>query len=133
MSSQLLSDMKWTAAILRALKRVIEDRQFQEAFKELPQVGLFETALFRVSGEEDEDVAFLKIRNHYLKALGRHRADQRDLGPAHFTEDQMRILGLHPRGRQLLMRMQDGVTEAVSPAAALLDEIRVQRQRLGLD
>ena len=131
MSSQPLSDMKWTTAVLSALKMALEDPEVSEAIKEIG-TGQLKVALHLVSGQEDRYVAFGRIRMHCLATLARRRADQCDLGPTHFTDEDRRILSLNPRGRELRERMRIGDSEAVAPATALLAEIREERRPLGV-
>ena len=132
MSSQPLSNIKWTTAILSALKMALEDPEVTEAIKEIG-TGQLKAALHLVSGQEDEHVAFGRIRMHCLAVRDRRRAYQCDLGPTHFTHDDRRILGLNPRGRELRERMRIGDSEAVALATELLAEIREERRHLGFD
>ena len=126
-----MKNVKWTIAVHRALKRAYDDPEVYEAIQELGS-GQFETAIHLISGLEDEDAAFLRIKHYYVNETSRRHADQKDLGLKHFTEDELHLLGVHPQGKALLTRMRDGDEAAVAQAKSLVKEIKRHREGLGL-
>ncbi len=126
-----MKNVKWTIAVHRALKRAYDDPEVYEAIQELGS-GQFETAIHLISGLEDEDAAFLRIKHYYLNETSRRHADQTDLGLRHFTEDELYYLGLNTDGKALLIRMRDGDEAGVAPAKVLVKKIKRKREDLNI-
>ena len=126
-----MRNIKWTMAVHRALKRAYDDPEVYEAIQELGG-SKFETVLHLISGLENEDAAFLRIKHYYLNEAARRDANQKDLGLRNFSEDERQLLDVHPEGKALLTRMRDGDETAVDQASDLVKEIKRERASLGL-
>ena len=115
-------------AFLRALKRALQDPEVSEAMTEIGPETVFDLA----HGVDNEESAVRLIKNYFLNEMSRRRADQKDLGFRHFTEDELALLRFAPQGKALLTRMRDADEAAVAQAKSLLKEIKRVREGLGL-
>ncbi len=115
-------------AFLRALERALQDPEVSEAMTEIGPETVFDLA----HGVDNEESAVRLIKNHFLKEMSRRRADQKDLGLRHFTEDELALLRFAPQGKPLLIQMRDGDEAAVALAKSLLKEIKRVGEGLGL-
>ena len=126
-----MKNVTLTQAAHLALTRAYEDPEVSKAMQELGG-NQFETVLHLISGSENEDAAFRRIKRYYLSEMSRRHAHQKDLGFRNFTEDELELLSKGPPGRALLTRMRAGDKAAVEQAKLFVKEIKGEREGLGL-